>query len=66
MLPHLTTQSPNTKSIMIIAYLGRNVKDYEKIFLNYLEELDLKCPECNGQIIDDHMVRVIIEEEFNW
>lgn len=33
---------------MIIAYLGRNVKDYRKNFLRYLERLDILCPVCGG------------------
>ncbi|MCL6479418.1 MAG: DUF6431 domain-containing protein [Peptococcaceae bacterium] len=36
---------------MIIAYLGRNVKDYEKNFLKYLDELDLLCPRCGGEVV---------------
>ena len=31
---------------MIIAYLGRNVKDYRKNFLRYLEKTKFFCPVC--------------------
>lgn len=50
MLPHLTTQSPN-ESIMIITYLGRNVKDYKENFLRYLDGLNRICPECGGEVV---------------
>jgi hypothetical protein len=34
---------------MIIAYLGRNVKDYRQNFLRYLDALELTCPDCGGK-----------------
>lgn len=49
MLPHLTTQSPNKN--IIITYLGRNVKDYKKNFLRYLDGLNRICPECGGTVV---------------
>lgn len=36
---------------MIIAYLGRNVKDYRKNFLRYLEGLELICPTCGIKMV---------------
>lgn len=36
---------------MIIAYLGRNVKDYRKNFLRYLERLEFLCPACGTRTV---------------
>ncbi len=35
---------------MIIAYLGRNVKDYRANILQYLASLVLRCPVCGGTV----------------
>jgi hypothetical protein len=46
--------------IMIVAYLGRNVKDYRENFLKYLEGLELICPECGGKMVfHDHYERQV-------
>jgi len=63
-----STQSPKPLSNMIIAYLGRNVKDYRKNFLYYLENLDLRCPKCGG-ITTHHASytrHVHIQEDAQW
>lgn len=67
MSPHLKAQSLH-KSIMIIAYLGRNVKDYRENFLRYLEDLELICPGCgNGTVFHATYKRhVHIEETVEW
>ncbi|OPY57080.1 MAG: hypothetical protein A4E55_01844 [Pelotomaculum sp. PtaU1.Bin035] len=36
---------------MIIAYLGRNVKDYRENILRYLEDLALTCPKCGSRTV---------------
>ncbi len=36
---------------MIIAYLGRNVKDYRENILRYLEVLELICPKCGSRTV---------------
>lgn len=53
---------------MIIAYLGRNVKDYRKNFLRYLEELDLLCPVCgsNTGFHDCYDRHIHIDEKIEW
>ena len=45
---HLNPQSPTYLDNMIIAYLGRNVKEYRRNCLKFLEELKLTCPICSG------------------
>lgn len=53
---------------MIIAYLGRNVKDYRRNCLRFLEGLDLVCPECGGKTSfhDNYERHVHIGEEIEW
>jgi len=53
---------------MIIAYLGRNVKDYRENFLRYLEGLELICPECGGRMVfhDNYKRHVHINEMVEW
>jgi hypothetical protein len=36
---------------MIIAYLGRNVKDYRENFLRNFEKLAVYCPQCTGKTV---------------
>jgi uncharacterized protein YbaR (Trm112 family) len=54
--------------MMIIAYLGRNVKDYRKNFLRYLEGLELICPECNSKMVfhEKYQRHIHIEETIEW
>lgn len=61
-------QSPAYLGNMIIAYLGRNVKEYRKYFLKYLESYDLRCPECGGKtnFHDDYSRHVHFGEEIEW
>lgn len=67
MSPHLKAQSLHTSS-MIIAYLGRNVKDYCKNYLRYLEELELICPGCGNRTVfyATYKRHVRIEEAVEW
>lgn len=53
---------------MIIAYLGRNVKDYRRNFLKFLERLKLVCPVCGGKTTfhDDYSRHVHFNEEVEW
>lgn len=53
---------------MIIAYLGRNVKDYRQKFLRYLEELELICPVCGGKTVyhDNYDRHLHIGEVVEW
>jgi hypothetical protein len=53
---------------MIIAYLGRNVKDYRQNFLRYMEALELNCPECGGKTSyhDSYNRHVHIGEVVEW
>jgi uncharacterized protein YbaR (Trm112 family) len=68
MSPTFNNSKASTPSIMIIAYLGRNVKDYRENFLRYLEELDLTCPYCSGRtnLHATYERRVRIEEIVEW
>ncbi|MEN3004804.1 DUF6431 domain-containing protein [Dehalobacterium formicoaceticum] len=67
MLPHLTAQGP-PKSIMIIAYLGRNVKEYREKFLRYLDELELICPGCGEKTVfhATYKRHLHIEDNVEW
>lgn len=60
-------QSP-TQCKMIIAYLGRNVKDYRKNFLRYLEKLEFLCPVCgsNTAFHDCYDRHIHIDEKIEW
>ena len=60
-------QSP-TQCKMIIAYLGRNVKDYRKNFLRYLEKLILLCPVCSSNTVfhDCYDRHIHIDEKIDW
>ncbi len=53
---------------MIIAYLGRNVKEYRRNCLQFLEELDLICPKCSGRTSfhDSYTRHVHIGNEIEW
>lgn len=69
MFAPFNTQSPyHIKRNMIIAYLGRNVKDYRQNFLRYLEALKLSCPECDGKTRyhDSYDRHVHIGEVVEW
>lgn len=67
MRQHLTLKVP-THCKMIIAYLGRNVKDYRKNFLRYLQRLEFLCPECGGKTTfhDSYYRHVHIRERTEW
>jgi len=66
--PTLNPQSPAYLGNMIIAYLGRNVKEYRRNCLRFLEELDLICPICGGETSfhDDYDRHVHMGEEIEW
>jgi len=68
MSPTFNNSKASTPSIMIIAYLGRNVKDYRENFLRYLEELDLTCPYCSCRVNfhGTYERRIRIEEIVEW
>ncbi len=53
---------------MIIAYLGRNVKEYRKNCLKLLEELELICPNCSGEtnFHDTYDRHVHIGDKVEW
>lgn len=53
---------------MIIAYLGRNVKEYRRNCLRILEGLDLICPICGGRTSfhDSYDRHVHIGERIEW
>lgn len=53
---------------MIIAYLGRSVKDYRENFLRYLASLDISCPVCGGKAVfhDSYDRHVHIVETVEW
>lgn len=53
---------------MIIAYLGRNVKEYRKNCLKFLGELDLICPKCGGKTSfhDSYARHIHIGEKIEW
>ena len=53
---------------MIIAYLGRSVKEYRENFLRYLANLDLRCPVCGGKAVfhDSYDRHVHIVETVEW
>lgn len=53
---------------MIIAYLGRNVKDYCKNSLKFLVQLEIICPICHGKTTFHNSYRrhVHIGEEIVW
>lgn len=60
-------QSP-TQHKVIIAYLGRNVKDYRENFLRYMEKLEFKCPVCGNSMVfhDCYDRHVHIDEKIEW
>ena len=41
-------QSSLTTLPMILTYLGKNVKEYRKNFLRYINEMIIRCPNCGG------------------
>lgn len=53
---------------MIIAYLGRNVKEYRKNFLRYLDRFKFLCPVCgsNTRLHDSYNRHVHIDEKIEW
>lgn len=53
---------------MIIAYLGRNVKDYRKNFLQNLERLEILCPVCGGStaLHGSYDRHIHIDEKVEW
>ncbi|WP_010249528.1 DUF6431 domain-containing protein, partial [Acetivibrio cellulolyticus] len=53
---------------MIIAYIGRNVKDYRKNFLLYLEKTKFFCPVCgnNTEFHDRYDRHVHIDDKIEW
>jgi hypothetical protein len=53
---------------MIIAYLGRNVKDYRKNFLRYLARLEMLCPVCGSNTVfhDCYDRHIHIDEKVEW
>lgn len=53
---------------MIIAYLGRNVKDYRKNFLRYMAKLKFLCPVCgsNTGFHDSYDRHVHVDEKIEW
>ncbi|AUS95457.1 DUF6431 domain-containing protein [Clostridium thermosuccinogenes] len=53
---------------MIIAYLGRNVKEYRRNCLKFLERLELICPKCGGKktFHDRYARHVHMGEEIEW
>lgn len=53
---------------MIIAYLGRNVKDYAINFLRNLEKFKILCPECGGNtaLHGSYDRHVHIDEKVEW
>jgi len=61
-------QSPAYLGNMIIAYLGRNVKEYRENCLRFIEKLDLMCPECGGKASfhDSYERHIHIGEEIEW
>lgn len=65
--PTFNPQSPKQRK-MIIAYLGRNVKEYRKNFLQHLERLELLCPVCgsNTELHDSYDRHVHIDENIEW
>lgn len=65
MLAHLTLKAFTKNRKMIIAYLGRNVKDYRRNFLKFLERLELVCPVCGGKttLHDNYSRHVHFSEE---
>ena len=65
---HLNPQSPTYLDNMIIAYLGRNVKEYRRNCLKFLEELKLTCPICSGNTSfhDSYDRHVHVGEEIEW
>lgn len=68
MLEHLTLKASTKNRKMIIAYLGRNVKEYRRNFLKFLERLKLICPVCGGKttLHDDYSRHVHFGEEAEW
>jgi predicted amidophosphoribosyltransferase len=66
--PTFNPQSPAYLGNMIIAYLGRNVKEYRKNCLQFLERLDLICPKCGGRTSfhASYHRHVHIGEEIEW
>lgn len=68
MLVAFNTQSPAYIDNMIIAYLGRNVKDYRKNFLGNLEKLKVLCPVCGSNTVfhDSYDRHVHIDKKVEW
>lgn len=68
MLPAPNPQSPAYLGNMIIAYLGRNVKEYRRNCLKFLEGLELICPKCGGgtSFHDSYDRHVHMGEEIEW
>jgi uncharacterized protein (DUF983 family) len=66
--PTFNPQSPAYLGNMIIAYLGRNVKEYRRNCLKFLEGLDLICPKCGGKTSshDSYDRHVHIGEGIEW
>lgn len=67
MLQHLTLKVHHTCK-MIIAYLGRDVKDYRKNSLRNLARLKILCPECGGNtaLHGSYDRHVHIEDKIEW
>lgn len=65
--PTFNPQS-STHCKMIIAYLGRNVKDYRKNFLRYLERIEFLCPVCGSNTVfhDCYDRHVHIDDKIEW
>jgi len=53
---------------MIVAYLGRNVKDYCENFLLYLEKIKIFCPVCgnNTEFHDRYDRHIHINDKIEW
>jgi hypothetical protein len=69
-VPAFNAQSPKTIAHMIIAYLGRNVKEYREHFLQCLASLVLvlRCPVCDGIVTfhDSYDRHVHIGDIIEW
>lgn len=67
-VPAPNSQSPTYLGNMIIAYLGRNVKEYQRNCLKFLDGLDLICPKCGGRTSfhDSYERHVHIGEGIEW
>ena len=67
-VPAFNAQSPAYLGNMIIAYLGRNVKDYRNNFLHNFEGLKAICPECGSKTVlhDCYDRHIHIDEKVEW